>query len=239
MTYRKHRADRSRRPGLLKELECARYFHFKLPKALFQIPAAFAVHTSAHLAEVLSDTVRQRHHTHTQTQSTNTAQPEHQFIIEIEVDPDFPPYLLGRLIEHWYTLSLTVVQNKPVRHAKCLPSDRAALDVTDTMSTIEALFRLWEAGHGLRDQHLIDQALSSMRHRVVQGDFEASDIVKYLIQAYTSDQLGDEEMKKLMLTAALKMRSGPVTDEMIEVLKEDWYRGKEWVDRMEADGHGW
>jgi hypothetical protein len=131
------------------------------------------------------------------------------------------------------------VQNKPVRHAKCLPSDRAALDVTDTMSTIEALFRLWEAGHGLRDQHLIDQALSSMRHRVVQGDFEASDIVKYLIQAYTSDQLGDEEMKKLMLTAALKMRSGPVTDEMIEVLKEDWYRGKEWVDRMEADGHGW
>jgi hypothetical protein len=107
------------------------------------------------------------------------------------------------------------------------------------MSTIEALFRLWEAGHGLQDQHLIDQALSSMRHRVVQGDFEASDVVKYLIQAYTSDQLGDGEMKKLMLTAALKIRSGPVTDEMIEVLKEDWYRGKEWVVRMEADGHGW
>jgi hypothetical protein len=112
------------------------------------------------------------------------------------------------------------------------------------MSTIEALFRLWEAGHGLRDQHLIDQALSSMRHRVVQEDFEASDVVKYLIQAYTSDQLGDGEMKKLMLTAALRSWSISVTDEMIEaseceVLKEDWYRGREWVVRMEADGHGW
>jgi hypothetical protein len=51
-------------------------------------------------------------------------------------------------------------------------------------------------------------------------------------------------MKKLMLMAALKMRSGSVTDEMIEemeceALKEDWYRGKEWVNRMEPDGHGW
>jgi hypothetical protein len=65
----------------------------------------------------------------------------------------------------------------------------------------------------------------------MKGSVEAKDVVHYLVQAYTSVRLVDGEMKRLMLTAALWMRAGAVTDEVIEALecealKLDWRRGK-------------
>jgi hypothetical protein len=55
----------------------------------------------------------------------------------------------------------------------------------------------------------------------MKGSVEAKDVVHYLVQAYTSVRLVDGEMKRLMLTVALWMRAGAVTDEVIEAL---WVR---------------
>jgi hypothetical protein len=167
--------------------------------------------------------------------------------VDVPVGDQHHPYVTDRMVDFWYFSSLNVKKRKVVRHATVLPSDPALIDVTETLSSMDALLQILSAAYQVEDQALVNASLAAARHLIVKGRVDPMDCVKLLEQAYTVEGVHQEHelvRKRMLLTAALCMRSafqfpGPVKNAMTraltcEALQEDWIEAEKWMDRKES-----
>jgi hypothetical protein len=188
---------------------------------------------------------KSQHIHHIRYRLTNSQRKEP--LIDISISDKTQPYVIDRIIEFWYTLHLNVRQHKLVRHATVPPHDPALIDVSDTLTSMDALLQILSAAYELDDQALIDASLAAARSLILQSGLGAKECVKLLEQGYTVEGVHREHelvRKRMLLSAALRMRSafefpGPVKNAMTraltcEALCEDWIEAEKWIDRREG-----
>ncbi|KAF2281058.1 uncharacterized protein EI97DRAFT_438462 [Westerdykella ornata] len=132
-----------------------------------------------------------------------------QVQIVLHFDPVTPPYIVDCIVEFWVANTLSIPQRKQVTMAFCPPTDANDADVTDTMTTLDVIYRVFMASFPLEDELLRNAALAMMRHQVIRRFVKQEELLNTLNFLYesSSNNIVRHALLKRIFLSSLILRS--------------------------------